>query len=799
MAYKAKLVEKRWSIDKELEMLSKWEEEKVFEFDAKSDAPIFSIDTPPPYASGSWHVAAAAHYCQFDMFARFYKMKGYNVLFPMGIDRNGLPIEIRVEQEYGIRARDVDREYFIKLCKEKLDVYEKDILSIIRRMGMMARYWDPYRTDSPEYRALTQATFIELWNRGLIYEDDRPTIWCPVCGTTIAEAEIEYKQREGYLYYIKFPLIDGGSVTIATTRPELIGATAALLYHPDDERYNRTLEGKKALIPLYDIEIPILPHPAVDKEFGTGIMMLSSFGDLTDVRLFRELGLSPRVLIDKEGRMNELAGKYKGLTVEEARYAIVKDLEEKGLLEKSEKIKQNIPTCWRSHNPVEFIVTKDLYLKQLPFKEEIKKIADEMVFLPEFHKRRLLDWIDSLTIDWAITRRRYYGTEVPLWYCKQCGWIYVPKPGKYYQPWKNPPDIDKCPKCGSSDFIGDTRTFDTWVDSSVSPLYISGYLRDDELFRKSFPVTVRPQGIDIVRTWLYYTILRVYLLTGKPAFKYVRLSGMGLDDKGRPMSKSLGNIVHPSVVFERYGADAFRIWAASETRLGFDYRYSEKKIEAARNFLTKLWNVARFISMFPKVEDMSLDSLCELDKQILYELNKIIEMANEEYSKMDFFLTTNELRNFVWNKFASHYIELVKQRAYNSEGMFTDKEQESAWYTLHKVLRNILLILHPVAPFITDYIWRNLYNNRNIVLEKFPEPMDISIDKPLFKEIMTFNSIIWKNKKDKGYSLKDPVELVITSTVLKAFEKDLIAAHNIQRIRFEGDIGVDATAVYFSS
>ena len=203
--------------------------------------------------------------------------------------------------------------------------------------------------------------------------------------------------------------------------------------------------------------------------------------------------------------------------------------------------------------------------------------------------------------------------------------------------------------------------------------------------------------------------------------------------------------------------------------------------------------------MFPKVEDMSLDSLCELDKQILYELNKIIEMANEEYSKMDFFLTTNELRNFVWNKFASHYIELVKQRAYNSEGMFTDKEQESAWYTLHKVLRNILLILHPVAPFITDYIWRNLYNNRNIVLEKFPEPMDISIDKPLFKEIMTFNSIIWKNKKDKGYSLKDPVELVITSTVLKAFEKDLIAAHNIQRIRFEGDIGVDATAVYFSS
>ena len=795
MRYKPKLVDKRWSIEKELELIKIWEEEKVFEFDENSEAPIFSIDTPPPYASGSWHVAAAAHYCQFDMFARYYKMRGYNILFPMGIDRNGLPIEIRVEQEYGIRAKEVDREYFINLCKEKLDEYEKDIISIIRRMGMMARYWDPYRTDSPDYRALTQATFIYLWKKGLIYEDDRPTIWCPVCHTTIAEAEIEYKQREGYLYYIKFPLVDGGYVTIATTRPELIGATAALLYHPDDQRYNSWLTGRKALIPIYEIEIPILPHPIVDKEYGTGVMMLSSFGDLTDVRLFRELALEPRVLINKDGRMNKLAGKYAGLSVEEAREKIVADLSKRGYLEKVEKVLQNVPTCWRSHNPVEFIVTRDLYLKQLPFKEELKKIADNMIFVPSFHKKRLLDWIDSLTIDWAITRSRYYGTEVPLWYCKNCGWIYVPEPGKYYQPWKEKPDIDKCPKCGSTEFLGDPRTFDTWVDSSISALYISGYMRNDKLFSKAFPVTVRPQGIDIVRTWLYYSVLRIYLLTGKPPFKYVRLSGMGLDDKGRPMSKSLGNIVHPNKVFEKFGADAFRLWSASETRLGFDYRYSEKKVEAAKKFLTKLWNIARFVSMFPFVEEFDFNDLCELDKQIIAELNKVILLANEEYSKLDFFMTINELRNFVWNKFASHYIELIKQRAYNSDGLFSDQEQRGAWFTLHYVLRNILLIMHPVTPFITDYLWRKLYRNRNIVLEHFPEPLDIKVKEYLLEDIMLFNSIVWKSKKEAGISLKDPVNKVITSLKLADIEKDLKAAHKIKNLEFRDDVNIDDTIV----
>lgn len=793
MSYQPKLKDKRWDISKELYLLKLWEREELFKFRFEDDKPIFSIDTPPPYASGSWHVGAAAHYCQFDMFARYFKMKGYQVLFPMGIDRNGLPIEIKVEQIYGIKAREMDREYFINLCKKHLDEYEKEILDIIRRLGMMATYWNPYRTDSPEYRALTQATFIELWKKGLVYEADRPTIWCPVCHTTIAEAEVEYEERDGSLHFIRFPLKDEGYIVIATTRPELIGATAAILYNPNDDRYSY-LKGKKAVLPIYNREVPILPHKIVEPDYGSGLMMLSSFGDLTDIRLFRELGFTPHILIDRDGKMNEKAGKYKGLTVEEAREAIVNDLKKNGLLERSIPVKQKIPICWRSKNPVEFIVTRDLYLKQIEFKEELKKIIDEIKFFPRMHKSILINWIDSISIDWPITRTRYYGTEVPLWYCKKCGYPHFPPPGRYYQPWKDPPPFEKCRRCGSTEFIGDPRTFDTWMDSSISPLYISGYGENEILFKRIFPISIRPQGIDIVRTWLYYTILRVYLLTNKPAFKMIRLSGMGLDKYGRAMHKSLGNIILPLPIIEKYGADAFRIWSASETKLGFNYRFSMEKINSAKKFVTKLWNVARFISMFPFIKYFDEDRLLPLDKSILGEVNKIVKLASEEYENLDFFYTINELRSFVWNIFASHYLELIKNRAYNYKNEFTEEEQKSTWYTLHKVLRLILQVLHPVAPFITDYIWRKLYDEQDILNEKFPSPTSI-IQETGFNHIIKFDSLIWKFKKEHEMSFKDSLSKVVTSPFLEIFSRDLKSAHHIKELVFKSDVDLNDTLI----
>jgi len=784
--FKPKLSDKHWNHKLEEEVWRTWEEERIFEFKL-DERPIFSIDTPPPYVSGRWHIGAAVHYTQIDMVARYFRLKGYNVLFPMGLDRNGLPVEIEVEKKYGIKAREMDREEFLRLCKAHLDNLESELLDLAKRLGIGADYFSNlYRTDSEDYRALTQATFIEMWNKGLIYEDYRPTIWCPVCHTTIAEAEIEYVRRKGKLYYIRFPLKNLSKyIVIATTRPELLGATVAVMYNPDDNRYT-WLEGKRAIIPIYNYDVPIIPHPAVKMDFGTGLMMLASFGDLEDVRLFRELGYEARILIRPDGRMNELAGPYSGLSVEEAREAIVKDLYKNNFIEKEEEIEQNVPTCWRSHNPVEFIFTKDLYLKQLEFREKLLEILNEMEFYPPEHKTILINWINSLSIDWAISRHRFYGTEVPIWYCKKCGTPHIPPPGKYYRPWKDPPPFNKCVKCGHNEFIGDQRTFDTWVDSSISPLYISGYMRDNERFMKVFPTSLRPQGVDIVRTWLYYTILRVYLLTGKVPFKMVRLSGLGLDEKGRAMSKSLGNTVDPIPLIERYGADAIRLWGASETKLGYNYRFSEERIKGARKFITKLWNVARFISSFPIVKEVK--QLCALDKIIMFELNKLYDICINSFEQLDFFEPSTKIRSFIWNIFAPHYIELVKARAYNVNKIFTSEEQYSAWYTLHSSLKMLLLLLHPIIPFITDYIWRKLYNQAGILSERLPEKFKIKKPPLDMRDIVLLNEKIWKYKHDHGLSLKAELKEAVLNPKFKIIEKELISLHKILSVRYDENI-----------
>lgn len=787
--FQPKLKNKRWDIKEEEELLKKWIEENVYTPKWDKNKPTFSIDTPPPYASGIWHIAAAAHYVQFDFFTRYFRMKGYNIYFPMGIDRNGLPIEIRVEKEYNIKAREIDRETFLELCSKKLDEYEKYILDVVRRMGMTTNYLNPYRTDSPEYRALTQATFIELWKHGLVYEDSRPTIWCPDCYTPIAEAEVEYVKRKGKLYYIKFPFKEDPSkyVVIATTRPELIGATAAILYHPDDERF-KGLENKEVLIPMYEYSVKIISHPVVNPEYGSGMMMLSSFGDLEDVRLFREFNLKPRILISPDGTMNELSGKYTGLKPEEARIEIAKDLEKERYILKTEWIDQNIPTCWRSKNPVEFIFVKALYLKQLEYKKTLLKLIDEINFIPDFHKQLLINWINSISIDWAISRDRFYGTEVPIWYCKKCRHPHIPEPGRYYRPWKEKAPFSKCEKCGYTEFEGDLRTFDTWMDSSISCLYISKYKRNNEFFEEVFPVTLRPQGIDIVRTWLYYTLLRVYQLTNKPAFKYVRLSGMGLDEKGRPMSKSLGNIVEPIPIIDKYGADAFRLWAAGETKIGYNYLYKEDKIISARNFITKLWNIARFISNFPDIsKSISLKDLTLVDKYLLLRLNNLIRLADKEFSNLDSFETIRELRHFVWEIFASHYLEMVKSRLYNSDSIFGEKEVASAMATIHLALKTILKIIHPITPFVTDYIWRELYGG-NILNQTFPEAFELDIDNEVFGEIMLFNSMIWKYKEKNGLKKKDYISKVVAPSILKPAYSDLKAMHRIIQLDFSDQI-----------
>lgn len=774
MKYTPKIEEKAWNPSVEREIFLEWEREGIYKFDPNSPKKIFTIDTPPPYPSGRpWHIGAAAHYSQIDMIARTARMMGYEVYFPLGIDRNGLPVELYTERKYGINIRSITREKFLELCRYALDDLEAEMIEIMKTMGLSGDY-NYYRTDSEDYRRLTQATFIELWRRGLIYEATRPNNYCPDCGTTIADAEVVYEELPSRLVYIKFRVRESGEeLIIATTRPELLCSCQAIIVHPDDERY-RHLHGLHAIIPIYEREVEIRPHPAANPEFGSGAAMICSYGDYTDVLLFRELGLEEIIAIDEEGRMTRESGLLEGLRVEEARERIVEELRKRGLLVKVERIMHRTPVCERSHTPIEIIPMKEYYLKQLDYLPKMRELAYKMIFHPDTHRQILLNWIDSVRIDWAISRRRYYATEVPVWYCKRCGEPHVPEPGRYYQPWRDKAPFEKCVKCGCEEFVGDTRTFDTWMDSSVSPLYITRYLRDEDFFKKTYPTTLRPQAKDIIRTWLYYTILRCHQLTGEAPFSHAWIMGYGVDEKGERMSKSKGNVIDPLPILRKYGADTFRFWSASEASLGSDFRCSEARIAGAKKFLTKLWNISRFISSFPQPQNAEPTAT---DRWILGELSRLIDACLDGYRDFNFFIPANRVREFTWNLFAAHYVEMVKPRAYGGEE-FSTGEQEAAWHTLHTCLKTILLLLAPITPFIADCVWRKLYGGKSIHREGFPEARwDRSLTQ-LTTKLVEFDSNIWNMKKKAGLSLKDPIKVKIPEE-LKIFEKDLKAMHNI--------------------
>lgn len=774
MNFKPKIKENRWDVKLEKDIFKKWLKDKIYKFDLNSKRKIFTIDTPPPYPSGMpWHIGAATHYSQIDMIARTAKMMGFEVHFPIGIDRNGVPVERYTEKKYGIKLQETPREKFIELCKTSLDDVEAYFIKIMKTMGMSGDFENYYRTDKEEYRKLTQSTFIELWKKGLIYEALRPTNYCVDCGTSIADADIEYKELPTQLVHVKFKLKETGEdMIIATTRPELICSCQMVIVNPDDERH-KNLIGKHAVTPIYNREVSIKAHPAADPKFGTGIVMVCSYGDSEDVRLFRELRLKEIIAIDPNGKMTKKAGKYKGLTVKESKMKIIEDLESQGLVVKKEEIVHRTPMCDRSKTPIEIILMKEFYLKQLEFIPKIREVSKKLKFHPEVHRQIFNNWIDSVAIDWPISRRRFYGTEIPIWYCKKCGETILPEPEKYYKPWKQDPPVKKC-KCGSKEFVGDERTFDTWFDSSVSPLFITKYLTDEKFFKKTYPTAIRPQAKDIIRTWLYYTILRCYQLTKQLPFNHVWIMGYGMDEKGERMSKSKGNVVDPLPILEKYGADNFRFWGAQEASLGSDFKCSEERIGGASKFLTKFWNMARFISSFPQVEAKPTAT----DKWILAELNKLVEDCRKGYEDFNFFIPASKIRDFVWSVFAPHYLEMVKPRAYGNG--FKKSEQKAAWFTLYTVLKTLLILMSPITPFITEKIWTDIYSKKSVHLEKFPKVKTKSDLVKVTSRLIDFNSVVWNEKKEKGISLKDGIEIKIPKD-LKKFEKDLRAMHNIKK------------------
>lgn len=768
-----KIKEKAWNPELEKGILKMWADEGIYDFVPQEKN--YTIDTPPPYPSGRpWHIGAAAHYSQIDMIARTARMAGRNVYFPIGIDRNGLPVEMYTEKKHNIRMRETDREKFLDLCRVSLDDLEAEMILIMKNLGVSGNFADYYRTDSVEYRTLTQSTFIRLWKEGKIYLANRPNDYDWVSGTTIAYAEIAYDDLPAKLVHMKFGIKGTEShITVASTRPELLCACRTVIVNPKDERYSQHV-GSKVIVPITGQEVEVRAHLSAKQDFGSGAVMVCSYGDRNDVALFREMGLDEVVAIGLDGRMTEAAGRYAGLRPKQARAKTIEDLKEGGFVEKIEDIMHRTPVAERSRNPIEIIPMDEYYLKQKDAVDSIRQMGKETVFHPGMHRQILMNWLESITIDWPISRRRYYGTEVPIWYCKECSEPHVPEPGRYYRPWHDRCPVKCCTKCGSEEFVGEERTFDTWMDSSISPLFISRFGTDEEFFKKTYPASIRPQSKDIVRTWLYYTILRCNQITGEKPWSEAWIMGYGLDEKGMKMSKSKGNAIDPLPVIERLGADTFRFWSASEVNHGYDFRCNEQMMESTKKFLSKLWNVSRFLSSFPVVSEATLTAS---DKWILSELDWLVAECKKGYEAYNFFVPAIALREFTWNLFAAHYVEMVKARAYGDG--FSDEDRDSARYTLHKVLSTILRLLAPIVPFITEHLWRVLYSDQSIHMERQAEPEGAEDMSHITKEIIGFNSATWNKKKSCGLSFKDPVEMDIPESLMP-FQTDLKAMHTIQ-------------------
>jgi valyl-tRNA synthetase len=780
-----KIETKSWNHEIESAILKRWQDEDTYRFEI-NEKPAFAIDTPPPYPSGRpWHIGAAAHYAQIDMIARTARMSGKNVLFPIGIDRNGLPVEIYTEKKYKVRMRQMDRQKFLDLCRGALDDLEAEMLQIMKNMGLSGDFSHYYRTDSDEYRALTQATFIELWKRGLVYLANRPNNYCPDCGTTIADAEIIHDDLPTKLVHMKFKVANNSDdqIIIASTRPELLFACQAVIVNPEDERY-LDYQNKSVVLPLYNREVPVKTHHSARPEFGSGAVMVCSYGDQNDVQVFRELGLKEIVALNENGITTEAAGAYAGLRVNQARAKVIEDLKAANLVEKEESIMHRTPLCERSKTPIEIIPLHDYYVKQLDYVPQLRDLAMQLKFHPEMHRQILLNWLDSVAIDWPVSRRRFYGTEIPIWYCNSCKSPLLPEPGKYYRPWKESPPFEKCPKCGHAEFTGEDRTFDTWMDSSISPLYVTKFGKAKKLFDYAYPMALRPQAKDIIRTWLHYTMLRCVQLTGKMPWTDAWIMGYGVDEKGEKMSKSKGNVIDPFPVIQQYGADTFRFWSASEANLGYDFRCSEQRIAGSQKFLSKLWNVGRFLSSFDIVKEQP-QKLEASDRWILAELAKLVQECRRGYDDYNFFVPANAIRDFTWNVFAAHYIEMVKGRAYDSN----QQGHASALYTLHRVFSTILLLLAPMTPFISEELWSKMYSEKksSIHHRQLPaaeEGKDAEFAK-YTKAITDFNSQVWNKKKEtvsketgKPMSLKDPIEIAVPEE-LAPFAADLASMHNL--------------------
>ena len=713
-------IERKWQ--------QKWEEMSLYHFDWNDTSrPVYSIDTPPPYPSGEFHMGNILNWTYFDMVARYKRMRGYNVLFPQGWDCHGLSIEIQVEKERKIRKRDVPPDQFRKWCEQLIEKYIAIMKDAILKLGCSIDWTTEYRTMNPDYWRRTQLSFILLHKKSYIYQGTHPVNWCPRCETAIADAEVDYEEKTGALNFIRFPLANSSEyLLIATTRPEFIPACVAVEVNPKDKRFNKHV-GKKIVVPVVNRTVTVIADGAVDPSFGTGMVMICTYGDKEDVKTVIRHKLPVITLITENGRINENGGKYAGLTINQARKAIVEDLAAAGLLEKTEKLKQEVGVCDRCKSHVEILERKQWFMKTRALTDDVVEAADEVVWYPDYMKTRLVNWARSLDWDWVISRQRVFATPIPVWYCKNCSQIILAKEEWVpIDPKLENPRISKCPKCGRSEFIPERDVFDTWMDSSITCAVHAGW--PDRLdWRRFFPADVHPSGIDIIRTWAYYLMVRHLALFDEKPYKSCLINGMVLGSDGRKMSKSIKNYVAAPEVIDKYGSDATRQWAAGGGATGSDIPFRWPDVEYGRRFLVKLWNVSRFaiklLTDYAPSETATF-ALQPLDKWVLSKAARLTKTVTDAMEQCQFNIAVEEIRNFTWHVLCDCYVEAVKDRLYKPE-MHGEAQKAAAQHALYEVLSRVLQLLSPLTPHLTEEIYQAMYADykgcRSLQLSPWPE------------------------------------------------------------------------------
>jgi valyl-tRNA synthetase len=686
-----------------------WESQDVYRYDRAGHGPVFSVDTPPPYVSAAHlHVGHAMSYSQPDFIVRYRRMRGERVFYPIGFDDNGLPTERYVEQAYGVRAVDMPRADFVALCLAETRRTAERYEDLWRRLGLSLDWSLRYSTIDARCQRTAQTSFVKLYGAGYLRRVQDPILWCPEDQTSLAQADVEDLERTSRLHTIRF----GEGLEIATTRPELLPACVALYHHPADARYAGR---ERATVPLFGYEVPILADQDVDPEYGTGLMMVCTFGDSEDVLRWRRDHLALRLVVQPDGRLGELAGEFAGLPVTQARAAMVRALGEAGRLVSSVPVRQVVGVHERCQTPVEFQIRPQWFIAVRENADRFRARAAELEWIPAFMRRRLEDWIDGLKWDWNITRQRRYGVPFPVWFCASCDAAVLARLEDLpVDPLTDKPPTSACPSCGSGDFTGDPDVMDTWMISSLTPQINDGWALGPGVGTDPAlaPMSMRVQAFEIIRTWLFYSVVQSELLFGRVPWRTALISGWGLTEQGKKLSKrdldrSAGsdgyNRYVPDDVMARYGADALRLWA-TRGRIGTDLRYNEKDVRTGRKFTVKLWNVGRFLSLNvgdfdpggspppPAERDI-------VDRWVLSHLAEAVAEATAAFEAHDYMQAHQAASRMFWSIYCDRYIEMIKDRA----------GEASARWTLWESYRVLLGLFAPFTPFVTEHMYQRFY------------------------------------------------------------------------------------------